>query len=68
MKSTIARVSPVGIAVFSLVACSGGDGPPPPPPNNLKAEAVTVVTAAPRIAHPLTVTVSLTADGPNRRP
>jgi len=40
---------------------TGGPAPPPPVTNNLAATAVQVVTPNPRIAYPLSVSVSITA-------
>jgi hypothetical protein len=59
MTNNILRATAVAVTVLSLNACSGGD---PTPANNITADAVAVVTADPRIAHPLAVKVSLTAD------
>jgi hypothetical protein len=68
MNTLLGRVSGWGLlllAVFALVACGGGgggDGGSGSPPNNLTAVAIAVDTPDPRISHPLTATVSLSAD------
>lgn len=55
----VLRATAVAIAVTTLSACnSGGDSAP----NNIAAVAIAVNTPDPRIAHPLTATVSLSAD------
>lgn len=56
------RTAAIAAAALSLTACSGGDGGSPLPPNNLSAVAVEVTSPDPRIAHPLTVSVQLSAD------
>lgn len=55
------RATVVVIAIATLSACGGGGGGSTPP-NNISADAIAVNTADPRIAHPLEVTVSLSAD------
>jgi hypothetical protein len=45
-----------------IVACSGGGDGAPPVPNNLSATALQVMTPDPKIAYPLKVSVSITAD------
>jgi len=57
----ISRTAAIAATALSLTACSG-DGSPPPPPNNLSAGAVVVTSPDPRIAHPMTVSVDLSAD------
>ena len=52
----------IAAAALSLTACSGGGGGSPTPPNNLAAVAVGVTSPDPRIAHPMTVSVRLSAD------
>lgn len=54
------RATFVVIAMSTLSACGGGSSSTPL--NNISADAIAVNTADPRIAHPLEVTVSLSAD------
>lgn len=65
MNTLLGRSSGWGVgllAVFALVACGGGGDGGGSPPNNLSAVAIAVDTPDPRISHPLTATVSLSAD------
>ncbi len=50
------------IACFTLITACGSGGGGDSTPNNISADEVRVNTADPRIAHPLDVTVALTAD------
>lgn len=50
------------LLVTALTVACGGGGSGDSTPNNISANAVSVITADPRIAHPLTVNVSLSAD------
>jgi hypothetical protein len=58
MFVSILRAITVFIAVASVAACNSGGSTP----NNITAVAIAVDTPDPRIAHPLTATVSLSAD------
>ncbi|MBK8163126.1 MAG: hypothetical protein IPK65_08250 [Gammaproteobacteria bacterium] len=57
----IMRAAVVAIAISTLPACNSGSDSSP---NNITAVAIVVNTPAPRIAYPLTTTVSLSADQP----
>jgi CARDB len=62
---TIARAGSTLLIAATLLLSScggGGGGGAPPITNNLSATALQVVTPAPRIAYPLKVSVSITAD------
>jgi len=50
----------IATGILILSACGGGGNDPTP--NNITAGAIAVKTADPRIAHPLSVNVSLSAD------
>lgn len=52
------RAAAVVMAAIAVAACNSGGSTP----NNISAVAIAIDTPDPRIAHPLTVTVSLNAD------
>ena len=58
----ISRTAAIAATSLALTACSSGGDNPPSPPNNLSANAVAVISPDPRIAHPITVSVDISAD------
>ena len=56
----ISRTAVIAATALSLTACNDDDSPPTP--NNLSADAVAVISPDPRIAHPMTVSVDISAD------
>ncbi len=55
----ILRATAIVTAVTTLVACNSGSDDPP---NNISVTSIAISTPDPRIAHPLTANVSLSAD------
>ncbi|MBK9132064.1 MAG: hypothetical protein IPM20_10590 [Gammaproteobacteria bacterium] len=59
MTMNIFRATAFLTAITSLAACNSGGGDSP---NNIAVTSIAITTPDPRIAHPLTANVSLTAD------
>lgn len=58
VRRNVRSAAVVAIIALGGSACADDSAPP----NNLSVGAITIVTPTPRIAHPLALTVSLTAD------